>query len=74
MPDGLRRRIHSTVIQASMPAEAPSWVLTSAAVATDPALKALPALKPNHPNHKMPAPRRTSGTLWGASGWRRRPI
>ncbi len=30
---------------------------------TDPAFPALPALNPNQPNQRMPAPRRTSGTL-----------
>src|SRR6516162_2194893 len=67
MPVGLRFRIHSTVVQAIMPVQAASWVLTSAAAATGPALPALPALNPNHPNHKIPAPSRTIGTLCGRS-------
>src|ERR1022692_2165903 len=68
-PVGLPRRHHSTAIQASIAVEPPSWVLTSAEVATDPAESALPALKPNQPNHKIPAPSSTSGMLCGRSSW-----
>src|SRR6266851_9976956 len=63
MPEGFRLRTHSTAIHVTMPAHAPSWVLTSAASPTEPAEPALPALNPNHPNQRMPAPSRTSGTL-----------
>ncbi len=60
------------LIQASIAAQAPSWVFTRAYPATFPADSALPALKPNQPNHKIPAPSSTSGTLWGrSSGWLR---
>src|SRR5207244_2210515 len=59
-----RRR--SAIIQASIAAAAPNCVLTNALEASPLAAKALPALKPNHPNHRIPAPRITSGTLWGA--------
>ena len=43
-------------------------VATKATVAKEPTLKALPALKPNQPNHNIPIPNRTKGTLWGAWG------
>ena len=56
-----RRR--SAIIHASMAAAAPSCVFTNALEASPPALNALPALNPNHPNHRMPAPSITSGTL-----------
>ena len=36
-----------------------------AVAASEPADKALPALKPNQPNQSMPAPRSTSGMLCG---------
>src|SRR5262249_62080137 len=66
-PDGLLRRHHSTPIQASIAVLAPSWVFTSAYPASDPEGTALPALKPNPPNHKIPTPSSTSGTLCGCS-------
>jgi hypothetical protein len=47
---------HSTNSQASAAAAAPNCVATKALVASGPALRALPALKPNHPTHNMPAP------------------
>ena len=59
-----RRR--SAIIQASIAAAAPSWVLTNALDARAFAARALPALNPNQPNHRIPAPRITMGTLWGA--------
>ena len=35
-----------------------------------PAAMALPALKPNQPNHRRPAPSSTNGTLCGRMAWR----
>src|ERR1700756_929809 len=66
-PDGFFFRHHSKPIQASIAVDAPSCVFTSAYAATPPAELALPALKPNQPNQRMPAPRSTSGTLCGRS-------
>ena len=40
-------------------------VFTKALDARAPEASALPALKPNHPNHRIPAPRMTIGTLCG---------
>src|SRR5881397_2504172 len=60
-------RTRSAIIHASMAAAAPSWVLTKAADARPLALSALPALNPNHPNHRIPAPSTTIGTLCGTS-------
>ncbi len=47
---------------------AAAWVATKALVESSPAAKALPALKPNHPNQRMPAPRTVRGRLWGGIG------
>jgi hypothetical protein len=58
--------IHSKLIQPNNAAAAASWVFTKACTATSFAPKAEPALKPNHPNHRIPAPRRASGTECGA--------
>src|SRR2546425_12278407 len=45
----------------------PSMVFTNAYAATPFAARALPALNPNQPNQRRPAPRATNGTLWGAA-------
>ena len=50
----------------STAAAAPSCVFTNALDASPLAASALPALNPNHPNHRSPAPRITNGTLCGA--------
>ena len=42
-------------------------MFTNANAATPFAASALPALKPNQPNHRRPAPRATYGTLCGAT-------
>ena len=55
----------SKAIHANTAAAAPSWVFTNALDATALAPSALPALNPNHPNHRIPTPRTTNGTLWG---------
>ncbi len=46
-------------------AAAATCVLRNAEPASWFAASAEPALKPNHPNHRMPAPRTVSGRLWG---------
>src|SRR5579862_4300906 len=69
---------HSTNIQLSAAAAVAKCVATKALAARDPALSALPALKPNHPTHSKQAPITESTTLCGGIGtWpypRRRPI
>src|SRR3954463_13385189 len=40
-------------------------VVANAEAASGPAPKALPALKPNHPNHSKPVPNRTNGMFAG---------
>src|SRR5438874_5513999 len=55
------------VIHDSIPNEPPSIVVTNALAAMPFAASALPALKPNQPNHRRPAPSATKGTLCGAT-------
>ena len=64
----VRKRSRS-VQTTSVPAGA-SIVFTNASAAMPFAASALPALKPNQPNHRSPAPRRVNGTLWGRIAWR----
>src|SRR5688572_7082520 len=64
---GLPDRIRSNVVQMTSVAAGASIVVTKARLAIGPATSALPALKPNHPNQRRPAPRRTNGTLCGRS-------
>src|SRR5579864_1490881 len=59
---------HSAVTQPSAAAAAEKWVAAKALLARAPALTALPALKPNQPNHNSPAPMRLSTTLCGGIG------
>src|SRR5499426_2804903 len=62
---GLPERIASRIVQTtSVPAGA-SIVVTNARPAIGLAANALPALKPNQPNHRTPAPSSTNGTLCG---------
>ena len=64
---GLRDRNRSMAVHAtSVPAGA-SIVVANASAAMGLAASALPALKPNHPNHSMPAPSNVNGTLCGRS-------
>src|SRR5512145_1050030 len=63
---GFPRWIHSVATQDSVAAAAAAWVATNALVESSPAASALPALKPNHPNQRMPAPSTVIGRLWGA--------
>ena len=56
----------SSVQTTSVPAGASS-VLVNARAAIPFAATALPALKPNHPNQRTPAPSSVNGTLCGSS-------
>ena len=47
-------------------AAAAMFVTVNALAASPPAVTAEPALKPNHPNHRSPAPRTVIGTSWGS--------
>src|SRR5919106_3289702 len=62
---GRRRRIHSATTQAKAAAAAAMVVVTKARAAVCPAASALPALKPNQPNHKKPPPGTVIGRLFG---------
>src|SRR3989442_1580494 len=54
-----------TPIHVRRPKAPPSIVFTNAYAATPFAARALPALNPNQPNQRSPAPRATNGMLWG---------
>src|SRR4051812_10271514 len=58
-------RIHSGISHPNTAPAVPSCVATNADPASPPEASAEPALNPNQPNHRMPAPRITSGTLCG---------
>src|SRR5436190_6926832 len=66
---GLPRVIHSVNIQPSAAAAAPVFVAKNALAARPLASSALPALKPNQPNHSRPAPITVIGRLCGCIGW-----
>jgi hypothetical protein len=53
---GRSRCHHSTPTQDRAAAAAETWVVTKASAATPLAPRALPALKPNQPNHRSPPP------------------
>src|SRR5580700_3733912 len=59
---------HSTNTQPNAPAAAPRCVATKAETARPLAASALPALNPNHPVHRSPAPARVNVRLWGGIG------
>src|SRR5215217_1354048 len=61
-------RIHSGSTQPKTAAAVASCVATKALAASGPAASALPALKPNQPNHSIDAPSTTNGTLCGTAG------
>src|SRR2546422_268844 len=65
-------RIESSTAHVSTAAAAALFVFTNASAAVPFAASADPALKPNQPNHSRPAPIRTSATLGGDSGMRRK--
>src|SRR5688572_16366936 len=63
--DGFLPRAASHRIQARPAAADAVFVVANAEAAKAPALKALPALKPNQPNQSKPVPNNTKGTLAG---------
>src|SRR2546427_8276135 len=63
----------SVSIQLTAAPAAARFVTTSALTASSFALRALPALKPNHPNHSTEAPRITYGMLFGRLSRRSMP-
>src|SRR5438874_11697227 len=65
---GLPRWTHSINAHVTTAVEAAVPVLRKASVASGLALSALPALKPNHPVHRRPAPIKQSGRLCGGIG------
>src|SRR5258705_3837009 len=65
---GLPRCSHSIAAHVTTAIEVAVLVLVNASAASPLALSALPALKPNQPVHRRPAPIRHSGTLCGAIG------
>src|SRR5574341_115791 len=75
---GFPRYAHSTNIQVSAAAAVALFVATKALVANAPDATALPALNPNHPNHRSEAPNTVNGRLCGVNASdpypRRRPM
>src|SRR5688500_9312674 len=75
---GFPRDIHSVNIQPSAAAAVAVLVVVKAWPASPLAASALPALNPNQPNQRSPAPITVSGRLCGGIGWcpypRRFPI
>src|SRR5262245_16866036 len=65
---GLPRALHSVNIHPSAAAAVAVFVVVNACAAKPPAVSALPALKPNQPNHSRLAPITVSGRLWGGIG------
>src|SRR6188768_1378633 len=63
--EGFLPRAASSKTQARPAAAAAVFVVAKAEAANGPAPKALPALKPNHPNHSKPVPSNTKGMLAG---------
>src|SRR5882762_2969804 len=64
--EGFLPRAESKNTHASPAAAEAVLVVAKAEAAKGPADNALPALKPNHPNHSNPVPNRTKGMLAGA--------
>src|SRR6185437_13710041 len=64
-------RIRSSAAHMTKAAAAAAFVLTKARVAMPFAASAEPALNPNQPNQRIPAPTSTQGTLCGERGVRR---
>ena len=65
---GFPPNAHDIATQVTSAAAAAVFVTTNAFTAVPSAARALPALKPNHPNQSSPAPSTTSGTLCGTIG------
>src|SRR5262245_46835612 len=63
---GLRDRMASRNVHTNSVAAGAIIVVTKARPATGLAASALPALNPNHPNQRSPAPSSVSGTLCGS--------
>src|SRR5688500_8579203 len=63
----LPRRTMSRTLHTTSVAAGASIVVTNASPAMPFAESALPALKPNQPNHSRPAPSSVNGTLCGRS-------
>src|SRR5690606_10870419 len=63
--EGFLPRTASNKIQARPAAAEAVLVVAKAEAAKGPALKALPALKPNHPNQSKPVPSNTNGMFAG---------
>src|SRR5205807_7922235 len=72
--DGFFFLAQSVSIQLTAAPAAARFVTTSAFTASSFALRALPALKPNHPNHSTEAPRITYGMLFGRLSRRATPF
>src|SRR6266851_3370326 len=66
---GLPRDDHSVNIQPSAAAAVAVLVVMKAWAASPLAASALPALNPNHPNHRRLAPITVRGRLCGGIGW-----
>src|SRR6188768_4290490 len=64
---GLPERMASRNVHTTSVAAGASIVVTNASPAIGVAANALPALKPNQPNHNNPAPSSVNGTLCGSS-------
>src|SRR5437660_1873622 len=64
---------HETVIHVSAAIAAAVFVTTNAFAASPPEVIALPALKPNQPNHRSDAPRTVIVASWGSSASRPYP-
>src|SRR3990170_5238086 len=64
---GLPDRIKSRNVQTTSVAAGASIVVTNARAAIGLAASALPALNPNHPNQRRPAPSSVNGMLCGRS-------
>src|SRR6188508_1148152 len=64
--EGFLPRVASNKIQARPAAADAVLVVAKAEAANGPAPKALPALKPNHPNQSKPVPSNTKGMFAGA--------
>ena len=71
---GFPRITHSPNIQASAAAPAAVLVERNAVTASSLAPSALPALKPNHPNQRSPAPITVMGRLCGGIGTFPKPL
>src|SRR4030042_2297856 len=65
--------IQLTIIHVKAAAAAAMLVATKALEASPPDVKALPALKPNHPNQSSPAPSTTMGMVLGSIGFPGKP-